>query len=237
MNIADIIVAELRKSMKSAIPRMIDILRVKIDHDDSFCKIVLEVLLKLSQEGSTSYFLTSLMNIADIVLVELRKSMESAIPWMIDILSIKSNHSLCKIVWEVLLNLSQEGSTSFFFCLSIADIVLAKLRKSMESAIPLMIDILSVEIDHDDNLCKIVVEVLLNLSQEGSTSYFLASLMTIADIVLVELRKSMESAIPWMIDILSVKIDYDDSLYKIVVEVLFNLSQEGSTSYFLHKHC
>ena len=237
MNIADIIVAELRKSMKSAIPRMIDLLRVKIDHDDSFCKIVLEVLLKLSQEGSTSYFLTSLMNIADIVLVELRKSMESAIPWMIDILSIKSNRSLCKIVWEVLLNLSQEGSTSFFFCLSIADIVLAKLRKSMESAIPLMIDILSVEIDHDDNLCKIVVEVLLNLSQEGSTSYFLASLMTIADIVLVELRKSMESAIPWMIDILSVEIDYDDSLYNIVVEVLFNLSQEGSTSYFLHKHC
>ena len=107
----------------------------------------------------------------------------------------------------------------------------------MESAIPQMIDILSVEIDHDDNLCKIVVEVLLNLSQEGSTSYFLASLMNIADIVLVELRKSMESAIPWMIDILSVEIDYDDSLYNIVVEVLFNLSQEGSTSYFLHKHC
>ena len=46
--------------------------------------------------------------------------------------------------------------------------VVAELRKSMESAIPRMIDFLN------DSLCNTGAKVLLNLSQEGSTSCFLA---------------------------------------------------------------
>jgi len=55
--------------------------------------------------------------------------------------------------------------------LSVADVVVAALAKSMESAIPQMIEFLSV---NDDNLRKAGAEVLSNLLQEGSTSSFLA---------------------------------------------------------------
>jgi hypothetical protein len=57
-----------------------------------------------------------------------------------------------------------------FSCTKIADIVVAELRKSIKPAIPEMIRFLSV---NDDSLCKAGAEVLSNLSQEGSTSYFL----------------------------------------------------------------
>ena len=58
-----------------------------------------------------------------------------------------------------------------FSYFNIADIVLAELGKSMESAIPRMIEFLSVD---SDSLRNIGAHVLLNLSQEGSTSCFLA---------------------------------------------------------------
>ena len=58
-----------------------------------------------------------------------------------------------------------------FSCMNIADIFVAELRKSMKSAIPQIVGFLSV---NDDSLCKAGAEVLLNLSQEGSTSCFLA---------------------------------------------------------------
>jgi len=58
--------------------------------------------------------------------------------------------------------------------------------------------------------------------------------MSDADIVVAELRQSMKSAITQMIDFLS---DNDHSLRKAGVEVLSNLSQEGSTSCFLYEHC
>jgi len=48
MNIADIVVADLRKLMKSAIPQII-LLRTRTYGDKA-----LEVLLNLSEEGSTS---------------------------------------------------------------------------------------------------------------------------------------------------------------------------------------
>jgi len=54
--------------------------------------------------------------------------------------------------------------------------------------------------------------------------------MNVANIVVAELRKSIKSAIPWVIGFLS---DNDHSLRKAGVEVLSNLSQEGSTSFFL----
>ena len=57
-----------------------------------------------------------------------------------------------------------------FSCLIIADIVVAELRKSMEPAIPWMIDFLSIY--NPDSLRETGAKVLLNLSQEGSTSYF-----------------------------------------------------------------
>jgi hypothetical protein len=58
-----------------------------------------------------------------------------------------------------------------FSCINIADMAVAELRKSMKAAIPRLVGLLSV---NDDNLRKAGVEVLLNLSQEGSTSCFLA---------------------------------------------------------------
>jgi hypothetical protein len=58
-----------------------------------------------------------------------------------------------------------------FSCMKIADTVVAELRKSMKSAIPQVIGFLSVNID---GLRKTGMELLLNLSQEGSTSCFLA---------------------------------------------------------------
>jgi len=54
------------------------------------------------------------MNIADIVVGELRKSMKSAIPQVIDLLTV-DNNSLRKAGAEVLANLSQDGSTSYSF--------------------------------------------------------------------------------------------------------------------------
>jgi len=54
MNIADIVVAELRESMKSAIPHMIGFLSVS---DDDLRKTGVNLLLNLSQEGSTSFIL------------------------------------------------------------------------------------------------------------------------------------------------------------------------------------
>ena len=63
-----------------------------------------------------------------------------------------------------------------FSCLSIADIVLAKLRTSIKSAIPPITDFLGI---NNDSLRKTGAEVLLNLSQEGSTSCFLTSTLLI----------------------------------------------------------
>jgi len=58
MNIADIVVAELRKSMKSAIPQIIpQIIGFLSTENDSLRKAVAEALSILSQEGSTSCFL------------------------------------------------------------------------------------------------------------------------------------------------------------------------------------
>jgi len=54
MNITDVVVAELWKSMKSAIPQMIYFLSV---NDDGLRKAGAEVLANLSQEGSTPCFL------------------------------------------------------------------------------------------------------------------------------------------------------------------------------------
>jgi len=55
--------------------------------------------------------------------------------------------------------------------MNIADIVVAQLRKSIMSAIPQMIPFLTSV--HGDGLRK-AVEVLSNLSREGSTPCFLA---------------------------------------------------------------
>ena len=54
--------------------------------------------------------------------------------------------------------------------MSIADTVVAELRKLMESAIPHMLGFLCI---NDDSLCMAGAEVLSNLSHEGSTSCFL----------------------------------------------------------------
>jgi len=50
-------------------------------------------------------------------------------------------------------------------------VVVAALWKSMEFAIPQVIDLLSID---NDSLRKAGVEVLLNLSYDSSTSRFLA---------------------------------------------------------------
>jgi hypothetical protein len=52
MNIPDVVVAELRKLMESAIPQMIHFLTCAYDYDDSFCGAGAKVLSNLSQEGS-----------------------------------------------------------------------------------------------------------------------------------------------------------------------------------------
>lgn len=54
-----------------------------------------------------------------------------------------------------------------FSCINIADVVVAELRKSMESAIPQMIHFLTRADDYDDSLCRAGAKVLTNLSQEG----------------------------------------------------------------------
>ena len=58
-----------------------------------------------------------------------------------------------------------------FSCTNVANIVVAELRNLMKSAIPQMVGFLS---DNDDSLRKAGADVLSNLSQEGSTSCFLA---------------------------------------------------------------
>jgi hypothetical protein len=58
--------------------------------------------------------------------------------------------------------------------------------------------------------------------------------MNTADIVIAELRKSMKSAIPQMIQCLRAG---DDILCKAGAEVLSNLSEEGSIPRLLHEHC
>ena len=57
-----------------------------------------------------------------------------------------------------------------FYCMNIADIAVVELRESMKSAIPHMIGFLSV---YNHSLRNAGLEVLLNLSKEGSTPYFL----------------------------------------------------------------
>jgi len=53
--------------------------------------------------------------------------------------------------------------------------------------------------------------------------------MNVPDIVLAGLRKLMKSAIPHLIHFLTHAYDYDENLRGAGVQVLSNLSQEGST--------